>query len=165
MAVFGTLRSIPSDQGNSSLMYIKKPISHKKCFVPHFTPNGIWLEFKENACGLAEIFFYEPTDWFSIIDKIDLLEGIKSNISQYGYRRTLMNIRLLPDDFADDLYLEGIRLKDRDLKIPKEEWKFPAIPAWVYSNDVANGLCKSVLDPKESPIIFECPTILTYAKE
>lgn len=155
IAVFGTLRSIPCDQGNSSLMFSKKPLSRKKCFIPHFLPKGIWLEFKENACGVAELFFYDPHDWAFILKKIDTLEGFSYSQSSYGYHRTLINVRLLPDDFGDDIYDQGLRLKERDFKIPRDEWNFPCIAAWVYSNLSANFSCKKTLNDQQNPIILD----------
>lgn len=156
LAVYGTLRSIPFDQGNSSLMYIREPIKHKKCFIPHFVPTGIQLYFKKNACGIAELFFYKEEDWSLILPVIDRLEGFSShNKSPYGYKRTLINVRIIPDDYADQIYDEGIMLENRDLKIPREYWDFPKVAAWVYSNSRANNLCKQNLDNFENPIIFD----------
>lgn len=155
IAVFGTLRSIPSDQGNSLLMFSRRPLAHKKCFIPHFLPNGIWLEFKKNSCGLAEIYFYDQKDWSFILEKIDKLEGFDQSKSKYGYHRTLMNIKLLPDDYADEMYDQGLRLKQRDLSIPREDWNFPSVAAWVYSNVNANNACKMNLKTLENPIIFD----------
>ena len=154
IAVFGTLRCIPKDQGNSSLMFVKKPLSHKKCFIPHFLPNGMWLDFKKDACGIAEIFFYEAHDWPYVLSKIDHLEGFSKGKNKYGYRRTLMNVRMTPDDFADDLYAKGISMKDRDLSIPRKEWHFPSVAAWVYSNSLANDVCNASLSSEENPINF-----------
>jgi hypothetical protein len=156
IAVFGTLRNIPCDQGNASLMFIKKPVAHKKCFIPHFTPRGIWLNFKENACAVAELFFYSQKDWPIVLEAIDKLEGF--NIKQpnyYGYQRTLMNVYLLPYDYDSEMYDMGIRIKERDLKIPKEQWTFPQIAAWVYSNNEANNLCKLNLSKIDNPIILD----------
>lgn len=155
MAVFGTLRCIPGDQGNAALMFHKKPLAHKKCFIPHFLPTGIWLDFKQNACGVAELFFYDQSDWAEILSKVDSLEGFGGGKSKYGYHRTLMNVRLLPDDYACELYDKGIAVKQRDLQISRDEWKFPCVAAWVYSNTQANNACKAVMSPKENPIIWD----------
>lgn len=156
LAVYGTLRSIPFDQGNSSLMFVRKPIAHKKCFIPHFVPNGIQLNFKKNACGIAELFFYDPKDWPHVLSVVDRLEGFSPNrSSSYFYHRTLINVRILPSDYGDDLYERGLEIDDRDLGIPREDWKFPAVAAWVYSNNDANHLCKINLDSFENPIISD----------
>jgi hypothetical protein len=66
-----------------------------------------------------------------------------------------MNIRLLPDDYADDIYDQGLKLKQRDLCIPREYWNFPQIAAWVYSNTKSNSTCKLNLEKSENPIIFD----------
>lgn len=155
LAVFGTLREIPSDQGNARLMRIRKPLAHRKCFIPHFLPTGIWLEFKPYACGVAELFFYDPSDWGEVLSKVDSLEGLGSGGSKYGYHRTLINVRLLPDDYACDVYNKGLSLKARDLSIPREEWLFPPVAAWVYSSTAANNECKRFLGPEENPIICD----------
>lgn len=156
LAVYGTLRSIPDDQGNSSLMNIRTPIRRYKCFIPHFVPNGIWLDFKKNACGIAELFFYDQKDWPFVLENIDRLEGFDiKNGSKYGYHRTLVNVKLIPDDYACDLYEKGISFDNRDLKIPRCEWNFPSIAAWVYSNNIANNLCKINLEDSENPIISD----------
>lgn len=136
-------------------MFVRNPIKHKKCFIPHFVPDGIWLNFKKNACGIGEIFFYECQDWPHILKTIDRLEGFNHNNSRYGYKRTLMNVRIIPDDYCDDLYDKGIEIDNRDLKIPREQWDFPCVAAWVYSNHNANILCKNNLDKFENPIIID----------
>lgn len=137
-------------------MSLRKPVAHKKCFIPHFVPNGIQLNFKKNACGIAELFFYDSKDWPHILSVIDRLEGFNPNTGVgFGYHRTLINVRVLPCDYADDLYEKGIKINNRDLKIPREDWKFPSIAAWVYSNNRANDLCKINLDPFENPIISD----------
>lgn len=156
IAVYGTLRSMPRDQGNASLMFSKKPIKHQKCFIPHFVPSGIWLDFKKNSSGIAEIFFYDCQDWPQILATIDKLEGFNYNGSnKYGYKRTLMNVRMLPDDYGDDFYEKGIKINDRDFGIPREDWNFPCVAAWVYSNEKANNLCKNSLNKFENPIISD----------
>ena len=156
LAVYGTLRSIPADQGNSSLMYRRSPAKRSKCFIPHFVPNGIQLYFKKNGCGVAELFSYDEEDWQYVLPAIDRLEGFSSNNkNSYGYKRTLINVKIIPDDYAVDLYNEGIMLDNRDLKIPRECWDFPQTPAWVYSNYRANSLCKQNLENFENPIIFD----------
>lgn len=141
MAVFGTLRQLPTGQGNSGLMFVREPIFHCKAFLPHFTPEGIWLNFSENSSGAFEIYFYEPKDFPAVIERVDCLEGFNSRIphKHWGYCRTLMKVKILPDNFQHEIFDTGIKMRIRDLRIPKETWdSFDDVPAWVYSNTAAN---------------------------
>lgn len=154
IGVFGTLRQLPKPQGNTHRMYTKDPVAHMKAFLPHYTASGIWLEFKKNASAVIELFFYNPEDFPSVIERVDMLEGFSPDSRRGGYWRTLMNVRALPDDFEHDLFEVGIRQDDRDLQIPPEEWEnFPSVPAWVYSNPRSNAMCSDKAE-KTSPILW-----------
>lgn len=153
MAVFGTLRTIPCDQGNSRLMTRVAPSKHCKAFLPHFTTEDISLRFEKNASAPLELFFYDPELWREMIGPVDRLEGFHPNKPLWGYVRTLVNVRLLPDDFAEDLFLEGLNNPSRDLKIPTKDWElYPSLPAWVYSNPAANKSANLISD---SPVIWD----------
>lgn len=151
IAVFGTLRQIPRDQGNLHRMLTREPIDHKKAFIPHMLPSGIWVEFEEGASGLFEVFFYDKKDFPAVIQVVDRLESFTPD-SHYGYHRTLLNAHLLPDDYPEDLFNKGIRWDKRTLEIPENEWdSFETVPAWAYSNIETN---KSLGDMVDSPLLW-----------
>jgi len=151
IAVFGTLRQIPRDQGNLHRMMTRKPIEHRKAFVPHMSPSGIWVDFKEGASGIFEVFFYDPEDFPAVIARVDALEGFTPD-HYYGYHRTLLNVRLLPEDYPEDLFNKGIRWDNRTLGIPQKSWNdFEAVPAWAYSNIVTNNRLAKMED---SPLLW-----------
>lgn len=155
IVVFGTLRCIPKNQGNASLMFIKSPIKHKKCFIPHFYPEGIWLNFKKDSCGVAEIFYYKQEDWLEIIKRLDDLESYDPESDHnHSYQRTLMKVHLLPDDYEDEIYNKGLSLNKRSFKIPRENWRFSCDLAWIYSNKNANLECDKNISKNDNPIIF-----------
>lgn len=141
-AVFGTLRSIPSPHCNSRRMFAKEPVFHCKAFLPHFAPSGLRLGFHEGAAGVFEVYFYTPENWNGVIRGVDSLEGFspqRTSDYDYGYNRTLMNVRLLPDDYEHKFFSEGLYERVRDLRIPEEEWEnYPKVPCWLYSNSESN---------------------------
>lgn len=142
IGVFGTLRRLPDNQGNANRMFTREPVVHKKAFLPHFASSGIWLNFKEGASGVLELYYYTPQDFPAVIERVDALEGFSPDHS-YGYWRTLVEVRVLPDDYEHELFETGIRVDDRDLRIPEEEWiNYPTSPAWVYSNAKSNHACQ-----------------------
>jgi hypothetical protein len=164
IGVFGTLRQLPNDQGNARRMFTRQPVAHHKAFLPHFTSSGIWLDFKEGASGVLELYYYEPEDFPAVIERVDALEGFSPDHS-YGYWRTLMEVKVLPEDYTHELFNEGIHADDRDLKIPEDKWDFPCVPAWVYSNARSNHACQQcfsgdtdIFGPKrgvyDSPILW-----------
>lgn len=151
IAVFGTLRKIPRDQGNLRRMLVRKPIGHKKAFVPHVLPSGIWVDFQKGASGLFEVFFYNEVDFPAVIKTVDALEGFHPDC-HYGYNRTLLNVHLLPDDYPEHLFNKGITWENRTLKIPEKEWKnFETVPAWGYSNNETNSGLERMND---SPLLW-----------
>ena len=152
IAVFGTLRQIPSDQGNLNRMLTREPVGHRKAFIPHMLPSGIWVEFEEGASGIFEVFFYDKKDFAAVIKSVDALEGFSPD-HHYGYHRTLLNARLLPDDHSNKLFKRGIRNFDnRSLNIPKDEWEdFETVPAWAYSNIATNN---SLAEMDNSPLLW-----------
>ena len=160
IGVFGTLRIIPEDQGNASLMFRREPNFHCKAFLPHFTANGLSLEYKEGASAIFEVFFYDREDWKKVIIATDHLEGFCPDDGRpRHYQRTLVEMRLLPFNYAEALFNESIHPRgwtgfnpDRSLKIPEEEWfDYPGVPTWVYSNIETNlavtKLCSEPSDP------------------
>lgn len=151
IAVFGTLRQIPQDQGNLHRMLVCEPIGHKKAFIPHVLPSGIWVDFKEGASGIFEVFFYDEEDYSVVIKGVDRLEGFTPD-HHYGYHRTLLNAYLLPDDYSEKLFNRGIRWENRTLEIPEDEWElFETVPAWAYSNAKTNAGLENV---ENSPLLW-----------
>lgn len=152
MIAFGTLRIIPEDQGNSKKMFIKTPILHKKCLIPHMVPQSIWLNFEENSYGLAEIFYYNEQDWIQIIKELDILEDFDPKSSNnYSYQRTLIKAYLVDDDFENEKYNKGLNLKKRSVKI-KNLYNYECVYGWIYSNEKTNKKCEKLGD--QSPIIY-----------
>lgn len=155
IAVFGTLRTIPQDQGNAVRMFRNaEPIAHRKGFIPHFSSSGISLHFKENASGIVEVFFYKPEDFPSVIEDVDILESFdyESPQDSFYYVRTLMNVTILEDDpIIDEAFNAGIRWNDRDLGLDLTVER-PTVPAWVYSNYRANSASGLLGD--RSPIVW-----------
>jgi hypothetical protein len=151
IAVFGTLRQIPRDQGNLHRMLTRDPIGHRKAFIPHMLPSGIWVDFEEDASGLFEVFFYEEKDFPAVIKCVDSLEGFTPD-NHYGYHRTLLSAHLLPDDYPEDEFNRGIRWDNRTLNIPEDEWKdFTTVPAWAYSNAATNN---QLAEMDNSPLLW-----------
>lgn len=151
IAVFGTLRQIPRDQGNLHRMLTRDPVDHKKAFIPHMLPSGIWVDFEEGASGLFEVFFYDKKDFTAVIKSVDALEGFTPD-RHWGYHRTLLKARVLPDDYADGLFNRGIRWDNRTLDIPENEWEnFEAVPVWAYSNKETNHALKEM---ENSPLLW-----------
>jgi len=154
MAVFGTLRMIPEDQGNNRLMRRMPVALHCKGFLPHFVAKGIDLYAEENASVPVEIFFYDPQDWRNMISLVDQLEGIYQDKVYSSYNRTLVLAKVLPDDFAEEEFNVNIGQEKRNLKINPNEWEqFPSVPVWIYSNDSANA---DVIQFENNPILFQC---------
>ena len=157
IAVFGTLRKIPRPMGNTQRMYeAHEPASVRKGFIEHCTFVGIKTEFKQGGSGAVEVFFHEPEQFSEVIPSIDRLEGFSPGSGRrygYGYHRTLLRARLLPDDHSNTLFDRGINWDDRDLGIGQSEWKeFPWVPVWMYSNRRTN---ESLSDIKDGPLIWE----------
>lgn len=154
IAVFGTLRQIPRPMGNTQRMYAAEPVAVQKGFVEHCTFTGIHADFKENASGAVEVFFHQVEDFKNVIPGVDRLEGFSagSGRNHWCYHRTLMRVRLLPDDHSNELFDRGLSWDDRDLGIPKEEWEsFPWVPAWIYTNGTANN---AMMQTEENPVIY-----------
>ena len=141
IGVFGTLRK---DQGNSQIMYARDPTLCCKAFLPNITTNGITLEFQEGASAAFEVFFYEPKNWMKVIEKTDYLEGFMPELPAY-YQRTLAVLRILPDDYENNLFNQSIDLNpNRSLEIPKETWlDYPSMPTWIYSNVDCNTIVQN----------------------
>jgi hypothetical protein len=163
IGVFGTLRNLPKDQGNGKLMMRRKPVHQTKAFLPHFVTEGMNLKCKKGSSAAFELYFYAPDDWKDLIVDIDHLEGFKPNQKNHYYIRTLMKLRILPNDFDKEFYDEMIPFnltpdKIRDLQIPQDKWRqYPSVPAWVYSNseanvDVANLWLNATIE--ENPLIW-----------
>lgn len=151
IAVFGTLRKIPHDQGNLHRMLTREPIDHRMAFIPHMLPSGIWVDFEEGASGLFEVFFYDKKDFPDVIRSVDSLEGFRAD-HHYGYWRTLLSAHLLPNDYPKDLFNRGIRWDNRTLEIPEDEWSdFETVPAWAYSNSETNNALKEM---ENSPLLW-----------
>jgi hypothetical protein len=151
IAVFGTLRKLPCDQGNLHRMLKRDPVDHKKAFIPHILPSNIWVDFKEGASGLFEVFYYTDDDFKEVIKGVDRLESFTPD-HHYGYHRTLLSVYLLPDDYPEDDFNRGIRWDKRTLGIPEDEWKdFETVPAWAYSNAKTNEL---LAEMENSPLLW-----------
>lgn len=147
MAVFGTLRK---DCGNHHRMKVAPIAKLQKAFLPHFAAKGLGIYGVENSCAPFEVYHYTPDNWNKMIPGVDRLESFSPNRSpedSWGYHRTLMAMRLLPDDFDHPLFANlrdagsgewrpSVNLSEyRDLAIPPGEWeKYPVVYAWVYSN-------------------------------
>lgn len=144
MGVFGTLRERCS---NNRLMHRNgEPYKIIRAFLPHFHARGLGIRFEQGASAPFEVFFYEPDTWDSMIPSVDRLESfspeiyteVKAKKASYGYYfRTLVTLRLLPDDFNHKLFpkKEHVDLGEyRNLEIPPADFnKFQPVPAWVYS--------------------------------
>lgn len=169
MGVFGTLRK---GRGNHRLMGVKnneepfedwwgekikaKHLHWCKAFMSNHHPQGLTLHHEENSTGPFEIYFFDQDNWNKMIPRVENLEGFTPCFTWHrGYHRTLAWLHILPDDFENDSW-DRISTWDnahrKKLQIPKEDWhKFPKVPAWVYSNCVANN--KS-LENNENTIIW-----------
>ena len=153
MGVFGTLRM---GWGNNRLM---RGYSHmQRAFLPHFAPTGLHIDFVPGVAGMFEVYFYTPENWEKMIPSVDALEGFhpKENPKGWFYWRTLVNLRLLPEDFPEDQYgwRETSTSTRRVLDIPMEDWeKYPQTASWVYSSIEQNKICvKAKID--HDPIIW-----------
>ena len=162
IGVFGTLRQLPNDQGNARRMFTRQPVIHQKAFLPHYTSSGIWLDFKEGASGVIELYYYKAEDFPAVIERVDALEGFSPDHS-FGYWRTLMEVKVLPDDYEHELFETSIRTGDRDLCIPEEKWDFPCVPAWVYSNADSNRACQSCFCNPHDDLLDNGPRRSTWA--
>jgi len=136
IGVFGTLRD---NECNNPLMLYKNPQLHCKAFLPHFVARDITLEYQEGASAPFEIFFYKKSDFQKIILRVDQLEGFSPPENTLNwYQRTLVELRILPNDY-DRVFDQGLRLNERNLEIPEQEWDdFPICLAWAYSDVKAN---------------------------
>lgn len=174
IGVFGTLRRIPTNQGNAHVIHVREPVHHCKAFLPHFSSSGLSLNFKENASCIMELYFHDPADWPTVIEKCDRLESFSPSANYQGreevrnlcgyYHRTLMEVKILPDDYANDLFNRPLRsvdgwFDDRDLKIPTSDWnQFVSVPAWVYSTFRANDALienESIKVHTTSPMLWD----------
>jgi hypothetical protein len=140
LAVFGTLRTLPRDQGNAQIMFRREPKLHCKAFLPHFSRDGITLKFEEGASAMFEVFFYDPQDFKVIIAAADQLEGFRPDHRFHNHwYRTLAELRVVPDDYAVAMFDEGIEPSSAKLDIPENEWdNFKPCMAWIYSNIPSN---------------------------
>ena len=157
VAVFGTLRKLPKPHWNTRCIETREPIGHEKSFLPHFSVNGIFLHSREGASCVMETYHHTPEDWAVMIKTVDRLESFSPTGGVFGYHRTLVKMRMLPDDYQHDLFDQDIRVDDRSLEIPEDEWdQFPWIPAWTYSNEKSNLEVEAFLkeSKKESPILW-----------
>lgn len=155
MAVFGTLRNRSS---NNHLMRRATIARHHKAFLPHFVGRGLGVYFQLGGSCPFEIFEYEPVEWGKMIPRVDRLEGFDPPVAvQTGndnyYFRTLMAVRVLPDEFVHDLFPEqGSPLLGsrpvRSLGLPPDTWHgYKTIPCWVYSSVPQNRqVTKEVAD-------------------
>ena len=120
----------------------------------------MWLNFELDRSGAFELFFYDPDTWSRTMPLVDRLEGFhpgRERIWSGYYIRTLMNLHLLPDDYEHEIYNSPISRKKCDLQIPKEEWnRFPVVPAWVYSNQIATA---EALQLEENPVLWAEATL------
>jgi gamma-glutamylcyclotransferase (GGCT)/AIG2-like uncharacterized protein YtfP len=150
-AVFGTLRQIPEDQGNARLMqgYSK----HRKGFLPNFIARGLTLYAVQYQSVPVEVFYYSPKQWEQTIKKLDRLESFDPNATKHGhYLRTLANVRLLPEDYQENVFEEGLSLQERSLNIPHNKWdSFESVPAWIYSTEKSNLISQKY---KNNPLIW-----------
>ena len=146
MGVFGTLRV---NQGNNPLMHRNgTPKGHKKAFLPHFFAHGLSIRFHDNASAPFDIFYYEPDQWAKMISSVDGLESFSPRYyddQSYGYYRTLVTLRLLPDDYEDKFFPKNSKCEiygERDMKIDSKTFdKYDSQPAWVYSSIKSNEAC------------------------
>ncbi len=137
LAVFGTLRSIPKDQGNVKWFQGIKPSKIEKGFLKNCEPEGIYL----NAClgnnGPFEVYYFNQDSFAKMIPSIDRLESFSPcDMEGFYYQRTLVYINLLPDGFEEDVFSKGIGPK-LSLKIDEDK-EFEKIPCWIYSNNKVN---------------------------
>jgi gamma-glutamylcyclotransferase (GGCT)/AIG2-like uncharacterized protein YtfP len=149
-AVFGTLRKIPSNQGNARLM--RGYTDHQKGFLPHFIAKGITLYFQKNATVPVEVFSYDPDYWKHVVSDLDRLERFTPNRPPGHYVRTLMNVKILPPEYKETIFEEGLVLSERNLNISYKKWdEFKNVQAWVYSSPKANLLAAKL---ENSPIVW-----------
>ena len=161
MGVFGTLRK---GWGNTRLMgFHNGPyeyISHHKAFLPHFVAVGLAIHHEEGASAVFEVFTYDPENWTAMIPRVDSLEGFSPRLShtrRSWYHRTLVSLRVLPDEFEHEEFCgrgSGGGWRDkRTLDIPMDDWdKYPVLPCWVYSSVEENTASKKSSD---TPIIWD----------
>ncbi len=142
--------------------------SHHRAFLPHWLARGLSIHHSTGSSGVFEIFTYTPENWKKMIVGVDRLEGFRPRIREeeedswrreYSYHRsldsyyrTLVWLRVLPDDY-DHPYFDGRHYDDpRDLKIPVDQWEdYPRVPCWVYASMREN---KANLELADSPIIW-----------
>jgi len=124
------------------------PVLVQRGFLPHFIPNGLTLDFCPGASGAFEIFWYEPEHFDEVIAPIDRLESFVPGRKPRWYERTLVEMKIIPDDYdgphadlIDDIFNEGLNMRQRNIGILEKNWDFPCCPVWVYSNPEANEDC------------------------
>lgn len=149
-AVFGTLRKIPEDQGNARL--IRGYQKHQKGFLPNFIARGLTLYAVPYQSVPVEIFYYSPKQWEKTVKLLDHLESFDPNQEPRHYVRTLANVRILPEDYIENVFEEGLMLQERSLNISYTKWHtFESIPAWIYSTKKSNSISKKY---DQNPIIW-----------
>lgn len=155
MGVFGTLRIA---HGNSILMGSKVGSpkiedddrfyrhrantqfnSHHKAFLPHFFASGLSLHDCEGDSAVFEVYDFTSENWNKMIRGVDRLESfspMSKGRHQWGYWRTLVWMRILPDDYSHPMFTNSVlHGPKRTLDIPQNEWdQFAKCPCWVYSS-------------------------------
>lgn len=167
MGVFGTLR-----KGNGNAYLMGRPEGSKeensprfrnhtyrswhKAFLPDFHAIGLSIKHEVDDSAVFEVYTYEPDQWKEMIPSVDALEGFSPGHQRlpYSYWRTLVMMRILPDDFEHEAFESGLAWgKKRVLDIPRTEWEqYQSIPCWVYSSSSQNDAARSRQD---HPIIWD----------
>jgi len=136
-------------------MHKGKVLKHRNAFLPHFFARGLSIYYKQNSTAPFEVFYYEPEQWAKMIIVADDLEYFDP-CRKRGYYRTLVWLRLLPEDYEDEQRFPKYSIDfyngDRNMEIAPELWKnYEKVPCWVYSNIKANV---QVVKEDQSPIIW-----------
>lgn len=150
MAVFGTLRA---NQGNHPLMGLLvgqesqgevrnawgRPLSDArygrvmKTVLPNFAADGIHLVAWPGNCVFFEVYVYDTENFTKVLPRIDGLEGFRpGDADRSWYFRTLVNLRVLPDDFPTPERLGAV------LDLPADIESLAIVPAWIYSSKQEN---------------------------
>lgn len=150
MAVFGTLRA---NQGNHPLMGLPvgqesqgevrnawgRPLSDArygrvmKAVLPNFAADGIHLVAWPGKCVFFEVYVYDTENFTKVLPRIDGLEGFRpGDADRSWYFRTLVNLRVLPDDFPTPERLGAV------LDLPADVESLAIVPAWIYSSKQEN---------------------------
>lgn len=137
LAVFGTLRSIPKDQGNMKWFQGIEPCKIEKGFLKNCSPHLIYLNVSIGNYGPFEVYYFDKESFLKMIPSIDTLESFSAkNMRGNYYQRSLVYINLLPERFKEDVFAKGIG-DELSLDIDESQ-EFEKIPCWVYSNKQVN---------------------------